>query len=456
MSARLTDLSELSLQHALLTAAAPTDIVAWRGGRPITVERFLYDVHAVIRRLSAVGHVINLCEDRYAFLVAFAGALTAQRTTLLPPNRNARVIEDIARDYPGAHPLRDPDVAAACAQIDMCATDIRSPDAYPVPLIARDHLAAIVFTSGSTGRARPNLKYWGDLVTGSRIIRQRFGFGINGTTHSVVATVPPQHMYGFEMSVLNPLINRVSVHTGAAFFPADICAALESVPAPRVLVTTPFHMRACLDAGLSWPAMHAVISATAPLSSALASRAEETFGCPVLEIYGCTEAGSMASRRTVEGDDWRLFEGTRLKHTADGHSVCGAHLPDDVPLHDVVESLDRHRFVLHGRHTDMINVAGKRASLADLNIKLQEIDGVADGVFLMPESGATQGVTRLVAFAVSPTLDASAIRRALAMRIDPAFLPRPLYVIEKMPRNETGKLTRAALLNLLTELRRSE
>ena len=50
------------------------------------------------------------------------------------------------------------------------------------------------------------------------------------------------------------------------------------------------------------------------------------------------------------------------------------------------------------------------------------------------------GVTRLAALAVAPRLDAANILQALRARIDPVFLPRPLLLVEQLPRNATGKL----------------
>jgi acyl-coenzyme A synthetase/AMP-(fatty) acid ligase len=53
---------------------------------------------------------------------------------------------------------------------------------------------------------------------------------------------------------------------------------------------------------------------------------------------------------------------------------------------------------------------------------------------------------------VAPTLDAAAILSALRERVDPAFLPRPLLLVEALPRNETGKLPQQALQALATRL----
>jgi acyl-coenzyme A synthetase/AMP-(fatty) acid ligase len=123
----------------------------------------------------------------------------------------------------------------------------------------------------------------------------------------------------------------------------------------------------------------------------------------------------------------------------------------EVLLADVIELHDPNNFLLHGRTADLINIAGKRTSLANLNFHLNSIEGVKDGAFAMPEEDDGT-VTRLMAFVVAPGLTSEAIMSALRERIDPAFLPRPLCLVEALPRTETGKLPRRAVDELVSRL----
>lgn len=163
----------------------------------------------------------------------------------------------------------------------------------------------------------------------------------------------------------------------------------------------------------------------------------------------------MASRRTIDGDHWEFFDGITCKEREGVVYVSAAHLPDPIPLNDYIELQADSRFKLLGRHADLVNIAGNRASLGDLNLKLNAIEGVRDGVFVMPEHGGDEDVWRLAALVVAPDIEKKDILAALAERVNPVFLPRPLFKVDSLPRNAMGKLPREALLQLLEQLRYS-
>ena len=137
----------------------------------------------------------------------------------------------------------------------------------------------------------------------------------------------------------------------------------------------------------------------------------------------------------------------RLIQGSAGWTVQADYLPAPVRVPDRITVDADGRFVVHGREADQINIAGHRVSLGDLNQKLLEIEGVQDGVFFLPEEEG-DCVTRLIACVVAPGKTAEEIQQALRRRLDPVFLPRPLLLVPQLPRNDTGKLPREALLKL--------
>ena len=102
-----------------------------------------------------------------------------------------------------------------------------------------------------------------------------------------------------------------------------------------------------------------------------------------------------------------------------------------------------------------MKVAGKRASLAALNAALIRVNGVLDGTFYWPDQGRS-GNGRLSAFVVAPGVSRAAILADLRQHIDPVFLPRPLYLVDALPRNATGKLPHDQLKTFADQVRHTD
>jgi acyl-coenzyme A synthetase/AMP-(fatty) acid ligase len=202
-----------------------------------------------------------------------------------------------------------------------------------------------------------------------------------------------------------------------------------------------------LGEDIELPALRLIVCATAPLSAQMAAQAEARYRAPLHEVFGFTEAGMVATRRTVAGPSWQCLRDVRLRAVGKTVKVAGGHVEKEVPFSDVIEVSGEQEFVLHGRDADLVNIAGKRTSIGYLNHQLNSIEGVRDGVFFMPEE-SDEGVTRLTAFVVASELTKEALLAALRTRVDAVFLPRPLYFVDALPRNATGKLPRRTLLHL--------
>ena len=422
---------------------------AWRPDGPLSVADYLADVHALAAQLPATGHLLNLCHDRYRFAVGFAAGLLRGMTSLQPSSQSAETFCRLRDDYPDLLALCD----GPTDTLDLPRFDFPElagdRSATAIPHIPADRLAAILFTSGSTGLPQAQRKTWGKLAQNGRA--EAIALGLDRTPHVLVGTVPVQHSYGFESTFLLALQGGCAFWAGKPFYPQDIASALAAVPQPRLLVTTPFHLSALLASGIDLPAIDLLLSATAPLSTPLAADAEARTGAPLLEIYGSTESGQLASRRTTDGAAWTLLPGVRLEQAADETVACDGHVEGRVALSDVIELLPDNRFLLHGRHADLINIAGKRTSLAYLNHQLAAVPGVVDGAFFLPDEEGADGITRLTAFVVAPGLSARQITAALRQRVEPIFLPRPLVLVAELPRNSTGKLPRSGLQALYAD-----
>ncbi|HJV72174.1 AMP-binding protein [Ideonella sp.] len=431
--------------------------LAWRAGVPVSGRRFLADVATLAAGLPGAARIVNLCTDRYHFAVAMAAAWSRGLMCLLPPNALPETLAALDGTGLPPHALVD-DMALAPAggmpwqRVDEVLATVKAHGEAPVPCMAPDGELACLLTSGSTGRPQPHVKRWGPLLRNIAAEAERLSEAIGqpdlrGLT--LVASVPPQHSYGLESTVLLALIGGAALDSGRPFYPADMADALARVPRPRALVTTPFHLKTLLLSGVALPPVDLVLSATAPLSPQLALQAEQAFGGVLVEIYGCTEAGQVASRRTSQGQTWRTLGELRLhsERRADGEEVFivqGGHVTEPTPLADVLQLEDARHFQLLGRANDLIHVAGKRSSLGFLNFQLNRLPGVEDGCFWMPDE-VVEGVVRPIAFVVAPELTAAQVIAGLRGLLEAAFVPRKVVHVTSLPREATGKLTAQSL-----------
>lgn len=431
----------------------PHATLAYRRGVAVTARQFLSDATQLALTLPPSRHLLNVCQDRYRFTVGLAACLMSERVSLLPSTHTPEVIRQLAEFAPDAVCLTDePECSIDLPRIvyprELAHGGLGAVP-WQVPQIPAAQLAAIVFTSGSTGTPLPYRKTWGRLARCVIDEGPRLGLA-DGRSHTLIGTVPAQHMYGFESTVLLALLTGNAFTAERPFYPADICAVIGAIPRPRALISTPVHLRALLAAGMALPALDLIVSATAPLDLELARDVEASFQTCVLEIYGSTETGQIATRRTAESPRWRLWPGVRLEATDDQVFAHGGHVEQRTALCDVLEIVNDDEFLLHGRTADLVNVAGKRSSFGYLNTQLNAIPGVIDGAFFLPDAAtAGTGTVRLAAIAVAPTLTASQLTEQLRQRIDPLFLPRPLLLVDQLPRNATGKLPRETLLAIV-------
>ena len=417
-----------------LTAAADAPF-AWCAGRPISRAEFARSAATLAAALPSAPFFINRCASRYRFALAFAAVALRDAVSLLPSAAGEGAIAAIQSQYPAALVLDDAGVQS------LLNGSLRS-------FVRRDlcpatQSVAIAFTSGSTGEPQACVKAWRLLAMSAHYCRLQVG---GGRGFNVVATVPPQHMFGLETTIATALAAGWAFFEGPSFFPAQIVAALDSLPRPRMLITSPFHLRHLLASGLRLPAVDVVLTATAPLTAELARAAENRCCALVQEIYGCSEAGSLATRRTAHDSHFTPYPDVVFSVHGERAAVTAAHMTDTVTLADRLDLRADGRFQLLGRDADMIKVAGRRASLADITRKLTSLPGVQDAVVFAPD-GADNA--RPAALVVAPGQTEANLRAALARLLDPIFVPRPIRLVAALPRNALGKLPRAELLAML-------
>lgn len=423
--------------------------------------QFAADVELLRADISSATHICNLFADRYHFMVGVAAAMLNEQVTVLPAAAAPQAIQAALADAerplilggePKHHGAFDNMISAPESN------DIIDP-LQTMSALTTSESQVHVFTSGTTKVPERRVKDWKTLFGGAAVTEEILArLGIQSGSAAILGTTPHQHMYGLEATVFLGLGYGHSVHRSTVFFPADIEQAIADSRAcgfeKAVLVTSPAHLRFLEGALLESREICAVISATAPLSHAQAERLEARGGLAVMEIYGSTETGSLAIRRTIEGNLWKPVAGFELTETADGPLAGAPHLSERCLLGDAVELLVDGRFRLLGRIGDMVGIAGKRANLSALNAILAETSSVLDGVVLRRrgEGGADDQLAIVAVLdpdsAVSAAEGKSEIRRQFHDHVDAVFLPRRIVFTENLPRTPTGKINAEGMQEL--------
>lgn len=396
------------------------------------------------------------CRQPSAFLRAHAWALQQGYTSvLLAPGDWTRCV-DLAQRL-GAREVLTDDLAAFAG----CGLPLRDArglgTALPATLASLPHPVAILLTSGSTGEPQPVRKD-ARAIGGECDLLQAL-WSTLPALHHVVSTVALEHMFGYTFGCWLPHLAGATLHDQRPLAPADLRRACASAPHPPWIVTTPTHLRAYVLAPEPFPPVAGLICATSALGTELARAAAQRFQVPLLEIYGSTETGAIASRLRppdeVTPGPWIPLPGVRLMHPAAGTAACTLdHVEGVVELGDLIEPQGK-GFQLLGRHGDLVKVCGKRHSLTALNHLLLQVPGVRDGAYYIPEGNGSGKPERAVAFvALQAGHGAVDVVRALRGCIDDVFLPRTVWTLDALPRTDTGKLRTAELARLHRSLRR--
>jgi acyl-coenzyme A synthetase/AMP-(fatty) acid ligase len=420
--------------------------IAWRGGRGIARRALLADAERLAASLPAGQPIANASIDRYNLLVAVVAGLSRGLNTLLPPDSSRSGLAALGQKYKNLVCLTDQPIDAIDIETRVVWFDGRASDRPGcIPAIQPSAPAVTLFTSGTTGEPIPTTRNWTWLTTTARHYQSGLNIG-HLRNLNILATVPSQHAYGLEGAIMLPLCTDAAVHATMPLFPRDIAASLNEMADPRALLTTPFHLRVLLESRIRMPELAVIISAAAHLPTEVAAQAEARYGVPVMEIYGCTEVGLIASRRTVCDTVWTLPDDLRLQIDGVRARIVAPHLGGAVELTDAIEQLSEDTFRMHGRTSEIVKIAGKRASLSGLNSALTSIDGIDDGIFVLWPDDRHATNRRLIAFVVVPERDLDEIRRDLRTVIPAPFLPRRLIRVPTIPRNATGKVRRKDLV----------
>jgi malonyl-CoA/methylmalonyl-CoA synthetase len=397
------------------------------------------------------------------------------------PGYTVAETEHFLSDAEPALAVTDPDRVAGLAPLgarvmalpDLLALASGNHSAFTDPVHGADDLAAILYTSGTTGRSKGVMLTRENLASNAEALVGLWRF----TDADVLLHVLPVfHTHGLFVATNCVLYSGASMIFQRAFQPAAVLAAL---PTATVMMGVPtFYSRLLSDRGLTREVTSTVrlfISGSAPLSPATHTEWQVRTGHAILERYGMTETNMITSNpyegarkagtvgmplpgvavriTGLEGElpqgeagaievrgpnvfkgYWRLPEKT-AEEFRDGWFVTG-----DMGAFDA----DGYLSIL-GRAKDLVITGGLNVYPAEVEAALDDLPGVAaSAVIGVPHPDFGEAVVACVVGAVDP----EAVRAALRDRLAAFKIPKRVLVLDDLPRNAMGKVQKAELRRL--------
>lgn len=311
-----------------------------------------------------------------------------------------------------------------------------------------------LYTSGSTGspKAFPKRlkeleieclelwRIWKDIVSARK----------------VYSTVNHHHIYGLLFSILLPLQAGLPFSDSILQYPESLEALGD--PAP-VLVCSPAFLKRVAEVSVS-PGLFSsgltVFSSGGVLPLETAQAVKNSLGCAPLEIYGSTETGGIAWRKSVEEELWKPFDRHNITIAENGQiRVRSPYItdPDGFLCGDLGRLCSDGRFALEGRVDSIVKIEEKRISLTEVEKRLGESPYVAQSC-VIPLTGKRQYLG--AAIVLSPAGNAffrdatkremnEWFREHLSAFLESTVIPKKWRFVGSLPRNSEDKLLRAEI-----------
>ena len=419
------------------------------------IHRLAAGLYHIAKSSNVIRPTICLCSDDKALLAAalIASLSSGGPLLILPYARSRQALEEVMEALSPTFFLGDGsgDFPPGPRVIDTAAIPIQG--AVPTDSIRDpDEPFLILFTGGSTGKPAIWSKTPRNMLAEARYQSDTFGITKDDL---FLSTVPPYHIYGLLFSVLIPLVSSAHVLPGIYTFPKEILLAAEEHKA-TLLVSVPVHFRVLKNDALQRFHLRMAFSSAGMLEREDALYFRQKTGLDVIEVYGSTETGGVATRRRLPDQeswvpmdpiDWRIRDGSlcvrsdflspTLPRDGDGFFVTA----------DCADPDGDGRFILRGRADDIVKIGGKRVDVAAIQAKLKQIPGVHDAlVIALPVKTGRQNE---LAALVATQLDIADLRRGIAGISEAYAVPKRLAIVEEIPMTPSGKYDRAEIERIL-------
>ncbi|QIR75779.1 AMP-binding protein [Sulfurospirillum diekertiae] len=306
--------------------------------------------------------------------------------------------------------------------------------------------AAMFFTSGSTGFPTGAFKSRENIETDMEALLLEFG---NFEIQTVIATVPFIHIYGFLAALLLPLKLNVDLLFKEHFLPHDLLA---SAKPHHLIVTTPLYIKSLLRLDETKDLSQTIfISSTGPLPTEIAKEFTDKFNTTLIQLFGSTECGSIAFKKQ---DDtfWTPFQGVEITLNAEGLlHVKSPFISKTLWQEGLLQTggeiqsfdyaiLEKGKFQLIGRSSNIVKIAGKRYATAQIEEILEALEGISKALVHVKHNNAELKDEMVVIFLeTTQPITLKTVKSTLKHRIGKINLPIELHIVDKISTTLMGK-----------------
>ncbi|ASJ76851.1 AMP-binding protein [Granulosicoccus antarcticus] len=326
-------------------------------------------------------------------------------------------------------------------------------------------IAVELHTSGTSGQPLKVVKHFSQLDNELGVHAALWPL----TNACVISQVSHLHIYGLLTAILRPICEKVPFSNSQTRFPEVLLQHLIEVQQhamPATIISSPAQLSRMPDEvlGTDVPPVTSpqrLFSSGAPLSQQDAIRSESLFGCEVIEIYGSTETGGIATRRQSQAAAWDPLPGVTISNVDDCLCVHSQFLenPSQPWMQADRIQLQGQTFTLLGRQDRIAKIAGKRVSLGRVERLLEDFDKVTQlrCIDLNPQHDRLGMVVAMSPDALPQThAERQALQQQmqahLARELDPISIPRYWRLVDSIPLNSQGKPDRIAISRLFADL----
>ena len=440
-----------------LPAAASFDarfsplVISVRGDNPLNADQ-LHRTAALIRQYleSYRGQNWGVHVDSPFLQVAIIIALQSMnRSAVLLPHAQSDFIARVASEFDGLilNNLVDENNAIGLPNLETLLVEGRSFE----PLKSDWQQPVGFLTSGSSGKPTQVMKTPTQILLEVDMLERAFGQFFCGE-QVFYGTTSHQHLYGFTFRVMWPLLTARPFSDTQIRFPGEVSRSKRQ-RRQIVLISSPAFLsrtRQLIDLPQLATSNLLAFSSGGPLDNATAVHFNQHSAISLVEIYGSTETGALASRVTTDQADtpWRPLPGVDVDIVDGVLSARAPHLPSGkwFKTEDNAKSSTGTGFALLGRRDRIVKIADKRVSLTELErllverpeidaARVFELDAGTLGAVLVP---AESGWDRVLEIGKGRFI--REIRDRLSRTVDRVTVPKRWRLLKRMPVNAQEKI----------------